>query len=319
MLLAFCSGCGACGQWRFRHDNPPPPRAVTADSLPSQTQPPSPPVLGGPLESSASNDAPVVERLPPLPEWIESAPPGPLARLESIGVRTGCHIWDDHKNFYSLPSMGKLFLGVSGAAVVANTRMDDDFHQWYQREARTRTSGHWADAVRDFGDGWIWSPSTIGMGLLGEYFEDRPVMGVLGEFGDRTTRAYLVGGPPMLLLQAAGGAGRPDDGSESSHWGCYRGGHTVSGHAFMGAVPFITAARMTDDPWAKGALYACSTLTGWSRINDDRHYLSQVWLGWWFAYLACDAVNKTNHEEQRITLAPCLTPEMSGVGVSCQW
>ena len=82
----------------------------------------------------------------------------------------------------------------------------------------------------------------------------------------------------------------------------------------MGAVPFLTLAGMTDDPLAKCFFYACSPWTGISRINDNVHYLSQVWLGWWLAYFACDAVDKTEAAKRPLTLMPVCTPEMTGVG-----
>ena len=34
-----------------------------------------------------------------------------------------------------------------------------------------------------------------------------------------------------------------------------------------------------------------------TRINDNAHYLSQVWLGWWMAFLACESVNKTESQK----------------------
>jgi hypothetical protein len=86
----------------------------------------------------------------------------------------------------------------------------------------------------------------------------------------------------------------------------------------MGAVPFLTLAGMTDDPLAKCFFYACSPWTGMTRINDNVHYLSQVWLGWWMAYLACDAVNKTETGKGPLLITPLCTPEMTGVGVVYQ-
>ena len=80
------------------------------------------------------------------------------------------------------------------------------------------------------------------------------------------------------------------------------------------SVPFLTLAGMIDDPWAKCFFYACSPWTGLSRINDNVHYLSQVWLGWWLGYLACDAVNKTEKEKGPVMLTPLCTPEMTGLG-----
>jgi hypothetical protein len=82
----------------------------------------------------------------------------------------------------------------------------------------------------------------------------------------------------------------------------------------MGAVPFITAAKMTDRAWLKTGLYACSTLTAWSRIDHDMHYLSQACLGWWMAYLASSAVDKTEDVYEHLTLVPVTTPEMVGIG-----
>ena len=62
----------------------------------------------------------------------------------------------------------------------------------------------------------------------------------------------------------------------------------------------------------KGVLYFASTLTAWSRINDNQHYLSQAALGWWLGYLATAAVHRTG-QEQRVRLAPYSVP--GGVGV----
>ena len=55
-----------------------------------------------------------------------------------------------------------------------------------------------------------------------------------------------------------------------------------------------------------------------TRINDNVHYLSQVWLGWWMAYLACDAVNKTESGKGPLMITPVCTPDMTGVGVIYQ-
>lgn len=44
----------------------------------------------------------------------------------------------------------------------------------------------------------------------------------------------------------------------------------------MGAVPFLTAAEMTDDARIRPLLYLGSGLAGTSRINDDAHYLDSA-------------------------------------------
>ena len=48
----------------------------------------------------------------------------------------------------------------------------------------------------------------------------------------------------------------------------------------------------------KELLFASSTLTGLSRLNDKKHYLSQIILGWGLAFLATETIHtgsiKTN-------------------------
>jgi membrane-associated phospholipid phosphatase len=238
----------------------------------------------------------------------------------SAMVRAGAsHVRSDYQNFYSWPSLRNLLLGAGVAAVMANTRIDTDFHEWYQGDVQSRGSNHWADFWRPIGDGWYAIPAVAGAALIGECFADYRPMGVLGEFGGRATRAYLVGAPPLLVMQRALGGGRPAYG-ESSHWDSFEGSvaHGVSGHAFMGAVPFLTAANMVENPWAKGALFACSAMPAWSRVNDDRHYLSQVLMGWWLAYLSCAAVDETSQADRRFSVTPIITPEMNGMGIVYQ-
>ncbi len=96
-------------------------------------------------------------------------------------------------------------------------------------------------------------------------------------------RSILVGGPPLLVLQWATGGARPTETDESSEWRPFHDNNGVSGHSFMGAIPFLSAAKMADNIWIKGSFYAASTLPGISRVNDDAHYFSQAFLGKSFA------------------------------------
>jgi len=55
--------------------------------------------------------------------------------------------------------------------------------------------------------------------------------------------------------------------------------HGVSGHAFVGAFPFLLLAETTESELAKRLLELSSVWTGLSRIDSDSHYPSQVLLG----------------------------------------
>ena len=243
------------------------------------------------------------------PGEFESRPPSKLGNLWQK-VRT------DHGNYYSWPGMRELLYGVAAGSLLANTSLDDDFQNWYQNDVRSSGTGNFAGFWNTFGEGQIFIPAFASLALVGGMFEDRPLLGPTGDFSCRVTRTYLVGAPPMLFMQACLGGSRPGESSVGSQWKPFDDNNAVSGHAFVGAVPFITAAKMTEDPWAKGCLYFCSVLTPWSRIDRDAHYLSQACLGWWMAYLACCAVDDTEHQDRRLTFTPLITPELAGIGMT---
>ena len=120
----------------------------------------------------------------------------------------------------------------------------------------------------------------------------------------------------MLFMQACLGASRPDEQTYESRWQPFADNNAVSGHAFVGAMPFLTAGRMLeqhDRPYMAGCLYFCSTLPAWSRVNDDAHYFSQACLGWWMAYLACRAVNDTEQEYRHLTFTPLAMNDTVGI------
>ncbi len=138
----------------------------------------------------------------------------------------------------------------------------------------------------------------------------------LGNFVARTARGYVTGTPLLLTTQVVLGGNRPAHGQ--SYWKPFSGeDHTASGHAYVGAVPFITAAQMSDNFWAKSAFYTLSALPAWSRVNDDSHYLSQSILGWYLAYLSVRAVSETENQRRLpkgLTIFPVVESN-GGVGI----
>jgi len=224
-------------------------------------------------------------------------------------------VWGDYKNYYTGQTGLELLAGVGVGAALANTSIDEHFDNWYQTHVRSSGTDDFAKVCKEFGNGQIVIPAFAGLALIGTMYDDTSCGSALGEFGVRVTRGYLVGAPPMLLMQRALGSGRPGETSDGSAWRPFADSNGVSGHAFMGAMPFITAAQMTENPWTKGCLYSLSVLPAWSRVNDHDHYLSQAVLGWWMAYLAASAVNRTDLANQDVTLEPWVTPDGAGVAL----
>jgi membrane-associated phospholipid phosphatase len=279
--------------------------------------------------------------LPPLLPAVEIGEPGPTpARGVSEGIndpspmpRAGddagwlassprdtwdkvCLDWDlgkaDFSHFYSWPNLGLVALGVGAAAPVANTRADESIQHWYQSRGRTRGLTAVANAANYAGECWVAVPLGLeAVALFGPDRGDYTMDGGLYEWSNRSLRAAAVGYPTVLVLFVALGAKRPE---EDSSWHPFRDVHGVSGHTFIGAVPFLTAAAMTDDPYLKAPLLLGSMATGWSRIYLDRHYFSQVALGWWLAYLSVRAVDTTQAgRKSSFTFTPTVGPDGAGV------
>lgn len=197
--------------------------------------------------------------------------------------------------------------------------MDQDFQDWYQDDVTSSSVDDFAQAWEVFGDGRIFIPAIAGLGMVGKMYEPVPDGSVVGRFGCRTMRGYLVGAPPMVFMQYCLGGSRPGETKYESRWKPFDDANGVCGHGFVGAVPFITAAKMADNPCVKSGLYFCSILPTWARVGSDSHYLSQAWLGWWMAYLACGAVDQTNREDEHLTVVPLATPNMLGIAMLCEW
>ncbi len=190
----------------------------------------------------------------------------------------------DYANFY-LDTNNLLMLagGIGTAAVLANTSADREIQEYYRDQIRSDATNNASKILKLPGEVLVTVPILLGAHL----FDDGP----LGTWAGRSLRAFFLGGPAAFVLQRVTGAGRPEEGD--SHWHPFSDSNGVSGHAFTGAVAFITAAKMEKSLYLKGMFYALSPLAAFSRINDDKHFFSQAALGWLMAYLSASAVEKT--------------------------
>ncbi len=220
----------------------------------------------------------------------------------------------DIRNFYlDRENLTRLGIGVAGAAVFANTGMDRYIRNKYQDDLRSHRTDEATKIFNISGTALVLVtvPVYIGTYGAGMLLHNR----TMEEWARKSLRATVVGGPALMFLATATGGDRPTEGN--SHWKPFHNFHGVSGHAYIGAVPFITAAKMSENLYQKALLYGLSTFTGLSRINDDKHYFSQVALGWYLAYLSCAVVEKgTDRQEGRVHVQ--LAPVPKGLAVTVQ-
>ena len=220
----------------------------------------------------------------------------------------------DFGNFYlDRENLTKLGFGVAGAALFANTGMDRYIRNKYQDGLRSEETD---EATKIFNISATALALVVVPAYIGAYGAGRLLQNSsMEEWALKSVRATLVGGPALVFLAAATGADRPTEGD--SHWNPFHNFHGISGHAFIGSIPFLTAAKMSENPYQKAIFYGLSTLPGLSRINDDRHYFSQAAVAWYLAYLSCAVVEKgTDRQEGRVHVQ--LAPVPKGIAIMVQ-
>jgi len=102
-------------------------------------------------------------------------------------------------------------------------------------------------------------------------------------WGRANFEAMCVGLPMLWTTQRVLGSNRPSSHDGSPRWRPLQHANAASGHAFIGAIPLWTLAERLHAPLARGAARFCGLLCGWSRLNDRKHYPSQILLGWTIA------------------------------------
>lgn len=224
-------------------------------------------------------------------------------------------VFKDYKSFYSSDRLVRLGIAFASGGVIANTQMDDNIQNWYQDNIRSNTTDNFSKVFKQFGEGTYLLPIALLSASI-NFYEPESDLGIWGVY---TSRAYLVGAPVLLATQVLTGGSRPNEKSYGSQWKPFQDSNGVSGHAFMGAVPFLTLAKMYgNNNAAKYLAYAGSFLTAWSRINDDRHYFSQAALGWYLAYESVDAVFDADKKENLLSISPALGKDSYGIQVHMQ-
>jgi membrane-associated phospholipid phosphatase len=202
----------------------------------------------------------------------------------------------NHDFRHYMDSDNLLFFGTAflGAGVLANTGLDRGFADHWQSDFKSNASRTVLAFPKAVGGlSFYFVPVFLSSMAIGHLREHTLLGNVVYHWGYRSFRTVIVGGLQQVILTHLLGSGRPNL-NQDSKWQPFLYPTGVSGHAFYGAVPFLTAAMMSDPPLLKYGLYVISTLPGVSRINDNKHYLSQVLLGWTLAFLSARSVYRTD-------------------------
>lgn len=227
---------------------------------------------------------------------------------------------EDHRNYYSPRNLTGLAISFGIGGAIANSQLDQEIHDHFNASVQNAPSDEWMEGFhspKEFGNGLYTLPMFAAAWGLGSLYDDTLAGCYASEWGERSLRAFAVGAPPVILMQKVTGSGRPEEGD--SHWDFWKDNNGVSGHAFMGALPFLTASQTVDEPVAKFLLFAASTAVPLSRVSDGDHFTSQAILGWCMAWSATMAVDATQDRDSNWRTMPFIGRDFSGLAIECRW
>lgn len=215
-----------------------------------------------------------------------------------------------------LPSTGSNFKWWHGAvAVGAYTLLTtfDDPLQRFVRDNRSEPGNNIAGIARRMGQPEVYL--TAGLGVLATGLisgNDR-----VRDAGLRITSSLALAGTIVTVGKLTAGRMRPSaPGTDGDEFHPFSGNSSApSGHT---AMAFALATALSDEIhnlWVTLGLYTAATATGWSRVNDNAHWTSDVVAG------AALGIISAKFVSDRLRLFGLRSPLVgaSPTGVSLSW
>ena len=193
-----------------------------------------------------------------------------------------------------------LIAGVTGAFFV----LDDEIMEESQ-DFRSSTTDDMTDFLEPFGNGAFTLPALAGLYLYGRYGENQKA--------ERTallaTESFLITGLFTTVLKVSFGRHRPSTGNSADTFDgpstsnkSFPSGHTST--AF--AIATVVANEYEDVPLVPSISYGIATLAGLSRINDNKHWASDVFFGAALGYFTSKTILRlhSNKKGRHFTIYP---------------
>ena len=142
---------------------------------------------------------------------------------------------------------------------------------------RTGRTDAVATAFRQLGEFTNILPMALGAWAGGAIADDK----ALERAGARLTASFGLSVGLFMTLKIAFGRERPDGSGDATNFRPFSivNRSFPSGHTAIAFSLATTLADDLDEPWFAAFMYAAAAGTGWSRMNDDRHWLSDVAFG----------------------------------------
>ncbi len=184
----------------------------------------------------------------------------------------------------------------------------------FSQDVRGTTGDGIASTFRHMGQPEIYATVPLGLLAAGLVTGDSR----LTRAGRRVATSVALTGAMVYTGKYMAGRPRPDEpGHDGDDFFLLSGREAMpSGHT---AISFALATSLADEirrPWATVGLYTAATAVGWSRINDNRHWASDVAMG------ALIGITSAKFASGRWTIlglrAPSLLTGPGGIGLGWQ-
>jgi membrane-associated phospholipid phosphatase len=188
----------------------------------------------------------------------------------------------------SHPLISRQTVTVAGLLFAGALLGDQEFREEAQ-EHRTGTTNSAASIGNTFGDWRILVPALSAGYLAGEIAGSGELKGTILRAGAAAAIATGINSG----LKYAVGRTRPDLAGGNFEFRPFSGANSFpSGHTAAAFAIATAVADQTTDGWSDYVLYGAATLTAMSRINDNRHWTSDVLVGALVGHLSGRWVSK---------------------------
>lgn len=193
-----------------------------------------------------------------------------------------------------------LIAGGTGLFMILDEEIRDGFE-----DNRSSTTDDVSEFFERFGNGAISLPALGAFYLYGYFGENAKA--------ERTAliaaESFLVTGLFTTVLKAATGRHRPSTGDSSTSFDGFTTDHNSfpSGHTSTAfAIATVIANEYEDVSYIKPISYGIATMTGLSRMNDEKHWASDVFLGAALGYFTSKTLLRLHSDKkgQHFTIYP---------------
>ncbi len=202
--------------------------------------------------------------------------------------------------------------GVTGALFVLDDEIREDFG-----DGRSSTTDDISDVFEPFGNGAYAFPALVGFYLYGRFGENEKVE----RTALLTAESILVTSLLTGVLKVGAGRARPFGATSAdsfdgpfSRYGAFPSGHTSV--AF--AIATVVANEYENVPLVAPISYGIATMTGLSRLNDQKHWASDVFFGAVLGYFTSKVILKlhSNRKGRHFTIYPQVDRRGGGLALS---